>query len=218
MKIACHDIADPLTIWTRYARRYAKTLRDYDLAETGDPNLLTTAEAWRTRKIGSRITRSECDQLELRALAAPWRAIPAAADLADADPADYDGLFAQATELYWHFTWPERTRGVRVAKVHKVLHLKRPALYPLLDSRVRWLYRDCASQWIKPLEYLGDLNPDDSPPYWAAIRRDLIACGAELERYRKLLAAEPDHPVRILPDNRLLDILGWAIAKQQQHR
>lgn len=41
-----------------------------------------------------------------------------------------EGLFADTAGLYWSFTSPARIKGVAVAKVHKILHLKRPGLYP----------------------------------------------------------------------------------------
>src|SRR5258706_13729136 len=102
IQIACNNIPDPLPIWAAYARQYPGTLRDYDLADPGQPDVLTAEDAWRTRKIGSRITRSECGELERRARDAPWGAVPADADLADADPDRADGLFSAAAALYWH--------------------------------------------------------------------------------------------------------------------
>jgi len=66
------------------------------------------------------------------------------ADLADADPAAPAGLFASTAKLYWAFTWPERISGVAVAKVHKIVHLKRPGLYPILDEHIKRLYRRAA--------------------------------------------------------------------------
>jgi Family of unknown function (DUF6308) len=88
------------------------------------------------RIINSRLTHSERDQVVGRAACAPWASVQAGADLADADPAAPAGLFASTAKLYWAFTWPERISGVAVAKVHKILHLKRPGLYPILDERI----------------------------------------------------------------------------------
>jgi hypothetical protein len=58
--------------------------------------------------------------------------------LADADPDATGGDFDHAADLYWYFTSPDRIRGVGVAKLHKVLHVKRPGLYPILDKQ-DWL-------------------------------------------------------------------------------
>jgi hypothetical protein len=61
---------DPFPIWTDYARRSA-TLDGYDLAEVGDPNVLTGPEAWRTRIVNSGLTQDERSRLVARALDAP---------------------------------------------------------------------------------------------------------------------------------------------------
>src|SRR5258706_3593602 len=215
IRVACHDVPDPLSIWRNYARQHPLTLRECDLADPGQPNVLTADEAWRSRRINSRITRRECQDLERIALGAPWDTVPANADLAAADPEQADGLFAAAAALYWHFTWPERTPGIGVAKVHKVLHPKRPGLYPILDDRLRHLYSDCAARWIEPLAHLGGLSLADSPPYWAAFREDLLRCRDELHSYREILRWDDDTSVRCLADLtdvRLLDIIAWSIA------
>jgi hypothetical protein len=215
IQVARQDVPDPLSVWRDYARQHPLTLRDYDLADSGQPNLLTADEAWRSRRINSRITHAECDALERLALQAPWHTVSANADLADADPEQPDGLFAAAAAIYWHFTWPERTPGIGVAKVHKVLHPKRPGLYPILDDRLRHLYSGCAARWIEPLAHLGELTPADSPPYWAAIREDLNRCRDDLEAHRDSLRCDDDETVRRLADLtnvRLLDIVAWSIA------
>jgi Family of unknown function (DUF6308) len=133
------------------------------------------------------------------------------ADLADADPEQKDGLFGAAANLFWHFISPQPIRGVRVAKVHKVLHRKRAAVYPILDSRIRRLYREAAAKWIKPLAYLGELTLDDPPPYWAAIGDDLIKCRDELARYRLILASDTDESARSLARLGFL-IHGWSTS------
>lgn len=217
IRIGGHDVPDPMKIFRAYARQHPKTLREYDLADMGDSNILTVPEAWRTRFIGSRITRAECDKLADLAASAPWTTVPAAADLINADPAVSNGVFERAARMYWHFTGPARPWGIRVAKIHKALHAKRPALYPILDRRLKRLYRKSAARWIRPLAHLGNLTLDDSPPYWAAIRDDLISCQADLAQCRQVLANDPDETVRNLAkltDVRLLDILGWAISKR----
>jgi hypothetical protein len=64
-----------------YARRHPKTLREYDLGDIGDANMLTAPEAHGTRIISSRITRAECDKLADLAASALWTTVPAAAHL-----------------------------------------------------------------------------------------------------------------------------------------
>jgi len=214
--IAGRIVDDPMPIWRGYARSYPRTIREYDLGERGHPNYLTAGEAWRSRIINSRLTRSECQGLAARAAApsCPWRDVPEDASLSGSDPAAQGGGFDKVARLYWHFTWPERIHGVGVAKVHKVLHIKRPALYPILDDKVRDLYRDSAKPWVDELVRL-EVTIEDSPPYWAAIRQDVVCNEARLDVYRHELAADGDETVALmarLTDLRLLDIAAWRVA------
>jgi len=214
--IAGVKVDDPMTIWQGYGRSYRRTIREYDLGGRGDPHHLTADEAWRTRIIHSRLTRSECEELVARAAQprCPWRDVPDDADLSGADPVARDAVFDKATSLYWHFTRPKRIHGIRVAKVHKILHIKRPALYPILDDKVRDLYRDNAKPWVDELGRL-EVTIEDSPPYWAAIRHDLVRNKAPLDEYRRDLATDADETVRLmaqLTDLRLQDIVAWQVA------
>ena len=128
------------------------------------------------------------------------------------------GLFASAARLYWAFTWPEHIPGVAKAKVHKVLHVKRPGLYPILDNHLVRLYKPCVSAWPARLHYLESVTATDSPPYWAAFRVDLVANHDALERYRAQLAEDDNETVRLLAkltQLRLQDTIAWAIARGQ---
>jgi hypothetical protein len=179
-----------MSIWRAYAVLYANTIRGYDLRLLGEPNVLTSDEAWSSRIIGSRMATSERDEIVTRAAEpkCPWNDVTEDADLADADPTAIGGDFDHAANLYWYFISPNPIRGVRVAKLHKVLHSKRRRLYPILDNRVRTLYRDFALPWVDELTRL-DVTIKDSPPYWAAIRDDLICNSARLQAYRQELSA-----------------------------
>lgn len=144
LSIAGHVVDDPMPIWRKYAHDHGRTIREYDLADPGDPNVLTPDEAWISRIIGSRLTHGKRDRLVGRAADAAWTCVPAGADLAGAEPAVPGGLFADAARLYWWFTWPDRIPGVAVAKVHKVLHFQRRGLYPILDDHLRTLHESFA--------------------------------------------------------------------------
>ena len=216
LTIAGHTI-DPMPIWTDYAAR-SHTLDGYDLAGVGDPNILTAGEAWRTRIVASRLSRDEQSLVVARALDAPWSTVAADADLADADPQKRGGLFDRAAKLYWSFS-TSHERGIGVAKIHKILHLKRPALYPVLDRRLRTLYAAQAQLWADQL--LPDTRRGDSVTYWAAIRDDLVDHGnrAALQGYRNSLRAH-DGLTKLaqLTDLRLLDIVAWVIAENSTTR
>jgi hypothetical protein len=213
--VAGQSVMDPMSVWRDYAQAFSVTLREYDFQPVGDPNVLTAEQAYRSRKINSRITKAQSGHLEQRALSAPWRDVPSGSNLAEADPAVADGLFSKMSLLYWHFTCP-RKRGVAVAKVHKALHPKRSALYPILDRRVKRLYRPLAVGWLQWLAQLEDVTIADSPPYWAAIRDDLLNNREVLERCRVRLADDRNAVVRSmakLSTLRLLDMVAWKIAE-----
>jgi hypothetical protein len=215
LRVSRQLVSDPLQMWRLYARSYPRTIREYDFGAPGDPNLLTGAEAWRSRIINSRLSRSECDQVVSRALSAPWDSVPVWADLAHADPGEPGGLFVDAARLYWSFTWPERITGVSVAKVHKILHLKRPGLYPILDKRVKSLYRPSAAEWAPRLGHRGGATLADSPPYWAAFRDDLARNRDALHTFRAQMAENKDEVVRTMAKLtclRLQDIIAWMVA------
>lgn len=214
--IAGQEVDDPIPMWRDYARSYPRTIREYDLGQRGDPGHLTPEEAWRSRVINSRLTGNERDKLVARAAEpdCPWGDVPENADLAAADPTVPGEVFDAAARLYWYFTWPEGIPGVRVAKVHKILHLKRPKFYPILDDRLRELYRDRASEWVGELARL-EVTIEDSPPYWAAIRQDLLCNQAQLDGYRHELVADGDEavaPMVQLTNLRLQDIVAWKLA------
>jgi hypothetical protein len=176
---------------------------------------LTAAEAYRSRIINSHLTKAESRELEERALGAPWECVPGDADLAEADPLSSAGLFSEMANLYWHFTWPKRVDGVRVAKVHKVLHPKRPRLYPIFDQYLRSLYERPATDWLGRLSHLHGITVNDSPQYWAAFRDDLVGSRDAVEGFCVELAEAGDEAVRSmaqLTGLRLLDIVAWSVA------
>jgi hypothetical protein len=57
--VAGQSVKDPIKVWRDYAEDFSATLRDYDFQPADDPNELTGGEAYRTRKINSRITNDQ---------------------------------------------------------------------------------------------------------------------------------------------------------------
>jgi hypothetical protein len=162
--------------------------------------------------IRSRIGLTECKQLihACDQAADLLAAIPAAAHLRDADPAVHGGLYDQALAVFNRLLTP----GIRFAKLSKILHLKRPRLFPILDSRVLRAYRRTAAETA--IRYRTE-RPGFQLLYWAAVRDDVIASGniAALAALRELLHQDADSRVQraaMLTDVRLLDILTWHSA------
>lgn len=204
--IAGEPVADPFERLAAYAGRHAKTLRLYDLAGGGEPNALTADEVERTRVIASRISNRERDWFVARAVDAPWNNVSPDADLGDADPAVQDGLYGRVNALFEFFR-SEAPRGVNMAKISKVLHLKRPALIPLLDSHLERRYRRLARQAALRQPAHGYRRM-----YWAAIRDDLLLNRQGIAALKQQCATherEDVQRVSLLTDLRVMDILTW---------
>jgi uncharacterized protein DUF6308 len=186
-----------------YPRR---TLLRYDLPGPGDPYSLTREEVVRTRALSSRISDVEVGWFLQRARDAPWPSSEAD-DLRQADPSIRDGPYDELVRFYKHF-FDRAQRGIAIAKISKVLHVKRPAAYPILDRRITSVYHDAAIEAARRYTQRGY-----GRSYWAAIRDDLIAntqSGA-FETLRLALedAFESGRNPASVTDLRLLDMLTW---------
>jgi len=139
-----------------------------------------------------------------------WRAVPPLADLADADAAIEGGLFDAANKLYKAFS---SISNVKDAKTSKLLHLKRPRLYPILDEQVKRLYLARAVEEAARPEVAWR---GYRMTYWAAIRQDLLAW-REVQAFEALREqlhhrGRPEHAR--LSGVRLLDITAWRLASR----
>jgi hypothetical protein len=214
LSVAGRQVKDPAARLVTYATaKGGRTIRDYDLPGPGQPCLLSTDEVARTRRINSRISNEQLRCLvDAAGATSLWCTVPVSALLADADPSVHGGLYDDAIRLFNHFL-DCRPRGVAHGKVSKVLHVKRPGLIPILDTKVRVLYRASAraaakvhNQGRAPVRYA----------FWAAMRNDVINPdnGAALAELRDFLECQSDSVVRSaakLTDVRLLDILAWGL-------
>jgi hypothetical protein len=205
--IAGRVVEDPMGVWAAYAQYNHRALERYDLPGPGDPGVLTAQEIWRSRAISSRVTYAEQAALPDVWLAAAGADIPAEARIEDADPLERDGLYDQAQAVAEQFV---ARRGVGYTKAYKVLHIKRPHLFPVLDARLRRLYSDVERQYTR--DHRAQLRHDYN--YWGVIRRDVVDNRAALVDYRLQLAAggalQPQ--MATLSDIRLLDIVSWKLA------
>ncbi len=184
------------------------------MAGIGEPDVLALDEVARSWVIGGRVSKIQATWFVERGRSAPWEDVPAESDLADADPRSLDGLYEAASRLYGHFR-SDAPRGVSTAKLHKVLHVKRPALFPILDSHLLAVYRE-------PATSAALANPKLAARrlYWVAIQQDLrrednrralAQVREHLAHYDGADAIEEGH-VRVmatLSDLRLLDAVAW---------
>jgi Family of unknown function (DUF6308) len=96
--------------------------------------------------------------------------IPGRAALIDADPEVVGGLYDKADHIYNHF-WSSRASRVSTAKISKVLHLKYPALIPILDCRMVARYKTSAQEAAEKSDRWRRQVPR---LYWEAVRQDLL--------------------------------------------
>jgi hypothetical protein len=163
-----------------------------------DPVQVTLEDLARTMVIGA----------DLRAMDIPWllevdaekefAAIPVDARLEDATPGS--DLFLAAMALDEKFTGH---RGFGHAKKSKLLHLKRPYLYPVTDSFIRMTYGTASA----------------GSEFLTAVHRDLVN-PANIRDFKllqvRLIAEPPTSAARLLaevPTLRLLDILASLLGE-----
>jgi hypothetical protein len=204
--VAGSVVPNSLKVLTTYAATFGATLRRYDFRSRGNPDVLTGEEIWTTRIIRSRVTHFEKSELERTSAGwtSLWAAIPLHASIEHADPAVAGGLYDDMDKLFGLIT---EVPGVSWAKASKILHFKRPSLYPILDSRLIEKYQEPAALAAADYPSRGF-----NSMYWAAIRNDVIANKSALRELRRGLASGDAELAKLatLSDLRLLDILGWS--------
>ncbi|WP_263310057.1 hypothetical protein [Brachybacterium atlanticum] len=211
LTVAGTEFAVPQAL-ARFAKYPRKTPDRFDYPPRGDFGTISLEEIKRTRYVSSRISYAQGDCFVTTAADAPW--IPADSDLANADPEVRGGLFDGMSDLYRYFSG-NSPKGIAFAKIHKVLHVKYPGAFPLLDSRLWKSYRDAARTHKSRFPELWD-----SEHRWLAVRDDLVASrtsgaiGELREAMTKYEHSDPDAQKRVrdmtqLTDVRLLDILVW---------
>jgi hypothetical protein len=214
IKVAGRTIGNPLAAVIAYLREHPGTVKRYDfIAGTSDEVTAELIKATRMPWMASRITAREEAWFIERARCAPWDLVAPHALLHDADAAQPDGLYDAASALWDHF-WTDRPKGVAVAKISKVLYLMRPALFPILDRRLRSFYGPAAKAAARDVASRRPEFAACKRMTWEAVRRDLLSNEAALRELRGalrdidcVLASEASAK---LSDLRLLDMLAWA--------
>jgi hypothetical protein len=199
-----------------YAVTYQRTVEIYDLG--GDPDgrpgaggasepvdKVTLGDIGRLVVFNARLAADDVAALldTNKSLVLDARALPPDARLEDYLPSS--ALEAAADAAYHQIS---SGANIARAKTSKLLHLKRPHLVPVLDSRVLPLWEADALAEGKRLQR-------EHPQYWLAVRKDLIAGTDELARLRSTLSSSDDEAYRRLgrlSALRLLDVIAWSLA------
>lgn len=198
--------AETRALFSQYARDHEATIRYYDLHDVDpEPNAVTIADLGRMVFMNARLEGDDAATL-LRLGNSPdadWARFPTDVAIADAvaDPQNPDpgSLWAAMLDQYSVL----RKKGLRDAKITKLLHLKRPLLFPILDSFVNRFYRDAGI----PRER------------WAPIRDDVIANTDSWQQLRSAARMVQDPAVQLLAqltDLRLHDIAVWSIVNRNE--
>lgn len=222
MTVAGQTVENPVGAVAAYLVQHPGTVMNYDLV-AGTYDSVTPALIRATRRpwMNSRISAEEEAWFIERSHDAPWDLVPGDALLRDADPRISDGLYDRASVLWDHFSRAAPTR-VGVAKVSKVLHLMRPGLFPILDSRLTSAYDRAAREAARELASVRRELAGFKRLLWEAVRRDLVANEKALEALRAALPATQlplAHDVaERVQDIRLLDMIAWAAGGGPEDR
>lgn len=178
-----------------YAGKHPGTLKFYDFAGTDtDPHPhdgVDLADAGRLVVINANLTADDVPRMISAATDAPWSVVRHDDDLLSDG---WEELLSRAEELYWHF----RQASLGPTRTHKLLHLKRPRVFPIVDSVVRKVYRDAAR----------DAAGGRGFHYWPVVGREI---NANRKVYRELTGVLQGHRVGRLTVPRLHDILVWSL-------
>lgn len=215
MRIRIADVElsldEAMNVLAQYRNRLG-TVRYYDLggeegAVPSDGVLLS--DLGRMVFLDSDLTGQNAADLMSAGRDAPWDEVPLSARLGEADPEKDGGLYDAALRLHKHF---DKLPEIGLTKSSKLLHLKRPFLYPILDSLVRAHYQEAAKRVAEKSVRLKGQRV----AFWAAIREDLLHGGDALSRLKERLNNESSGGVgllSLLPELRLIDILAWLLKK-----
>jgi hypothetical protein len=197
-------LGDAMLLVETYARDHAATVRFYDFGGDADGEVrpskgpISLSDIGRMTIINAELTGKDVARL-LTTTEVPWSSVAPTARLEDADPDEPDGLYHAMNAIWGHIR--VKKSGIGLAKASKLLHLKRPFAFPILDRDVCRTY---------------DKRYRESRGYWRPIRDDLIDGADDLQRIRERLASAKSADVQRasrLPAMRVLDIIAWQLQQ-----
>ena len=195
-----------------YAARHGETLRWYDYG--GDPDAgirpsdgIALEDLGRLALIDTELTgRDAAALLGEITRGVDWGIIGRDERLEDAV---YGGELQHRMREMWSQV---RRPNIANAKVSKLLHMKRPHMFPILDKQVRQLYWERARE--VGAEYPMPAGQHVQRLFLEAIRQDVVASSDALDQLRAGFAGEtgPAGWLAGLTTLRVFDILAWRPA------
>lgn len=211
MKLSIADenwsISEAAAVCRWYADVHPATLTYYDFGGTDtDPHAHDTVElsdAGRLVVFNARLDANDVPNMIKAARQAPWQDVTHSDDLL---AEGWKELLDRADRLYQHFrTFPGGRLGP--TRTHKLLHLKRPRVFPIIDSVVRETYKQPARQEAHERGVSGAL-------YWPVLAKEIRG---NAQQYQELRDALRNERIGRLTVPRLHDILVWSLHGRQSH-
>jgi hypothetical protein len=213
-----HRVSEAKAVTALLSHYPKATVRHFDLGPASRPDEIDATDIGRLAVIEA-LELKTIEWILAQGLTAPWHLVPMDARLEDATPGGT--LYAGAGALYEWF----RTTNVQDAKVSKLLHIKRPTFFPILDQLVRKLYEKAA---IKAHAATSAAFKRDQPKwdrlFWPAIGMDVaenkVALMTLRDRLRTRSKGRTEQAVFArqllqVTDLRLMDMIAWLICKRQ---
>lgn len=218
--VANRTILNPFQSLENYFIQHARTVWEYDLCHAGAPSSLSMEDLQWRPIIHSRIGAAEAEMFVEVGRAAPWSSLKPSWKLVEARLETRMGRvrLLSAHSLYRYFSDNRSAIGrVSFSKIHKVLHFKRPAFVPILDSRLWKAYRPQARAIARDSSFDELVAGWNSLARWVAIHQDLVTATPRLEELRDALRKSPrlmgagfsPTDVDRISDLRLLDMVTW---------
>lgn len=219
------DVRTMARAFADYAYAHGGTLRQYDRAgwiDRASPRDRVIAEdLGRMQVFAARVSAPGAVTLLEHDAGRLWQEMPETLDLLARPDEQLDrwlqsDCVTAAHELFEHYPRGPQ-KGNRPAWASKLLHLKWPGFYPILDGRIKSAYRVKAELLAQELELTSPRYPAGILAYWAAIRADLTAEGflpalqlAVEQATAHVPHADASRRLIHLTPVRLADILTWS--------
>lgn len=198
-------LSDATLLVETYARDHAATILFYDFGGDAEGEVrpskgpISLSDIGRMTLLNADLAGDDVSRL-LTTTDVQWSSVAPTARLEDADPDEPDGIYAAMNTMWAQIR--VKKSGIGPAKASKLLHLKRPFAFPILDQYVFQTY---------------DRRHRKTPDYWPMIRDDLINATDDLHKLRERLASAKNLDVRRasrLPALRVLDIIAWQLQQR----
>jgi hypothetical protein len=191
-----------------YADSYGATIRYYDLGGPDEVDVLdeiSPEDLGRMVFINARLSGADAGHLIRYDLVPKLHqlSIDVRVDEVDFDPRANDPTYLAMVDAWSSL---QALPNIGAAKASKLLHLKRPRLFPLIDSYVKRVYGPAAKD-------AGREVGSTSRHYWLPIAADVKANAGEFVDLRDRLRDDArTRQLVYLSDLRIQDVLAWRLA------